>query len=104
MNNENKGEDVKTDLKHDTLEFTELQDGTEPIETNDDPLNDPDDENIQADELEALEDDDANEAAALVATELDLQADEDQLPEEDWTDDLPDIEDGEELNHHRNKK
>ncbi len=104
MKRENTEEEIKTDLKHDNLEFTELSDGTEPIEINNDPLHDLDDEAIQADELEALEDDDANEAAALIATETDLQADEAQLPEEDWTDDLPDTDADEGLNHHRNKK
>lgn len=91
--NENQQEDIKTDLKHDTMEFAEQMDGEEP---NANDLDDFEEDEIQADELDALEDDEDNEAAALIATEIDLQADPDQLPEEDWTDDLPDtdIEEG----------
>lgn len=84
--NESQSEEVKTDLKHDNLDFAEKQDGEEPVE---DVSFDFEEDEIAADELDALEDDPDNEAAALVATETDLEADEDQLPEEDWTDDLP---------------
>ena len=101
MKKENNEEEIKTDLKHDNLEFTELPDGEEPIESAEDMLKD---DEIHADELDAIEDVDDNEAAALIATETDLLADEDQLPEEDWTDDLPDTDADEGLNHHRNKK
>lgn len=101
MKKENNEEEIKTDLKHDNLEFTELADGEEPIESAEDMLKD---DEIHADELDAIEDVDDNEAAALIATETDLLADEDQLPEEDWTDDLPDTDADEGLNHHRNKK
>lgn len=101
MKKENNEEEIKTNLKHDNLEFTELADGVEPIESASDMLKD---DEIHADELYAIEDEDDNEAAALIATETDLLADEDQLPEEDWTDDLPDTDADEGLNHHRNKK
>lgn len=100
MKKENTEEEIKTDLKHDNLEFTELSDGEEPIETGDDMQKDYE---IKADELDALEDAYDIEAAALNATETDLKADEDQLPEEDWTDDLPDNEEVH-VNHHRKKK
>lgn len=101
MKKENTEEEIKTNLKHDNLEFTELSDGEEPIESAEDMLKD---DEIHADELDAINDEDDNEAAALIATETDLLADEDQLPEEDWTDDLPDTNADEGLNHHRNKK
>ena len=101
MKKENPQEEIKTDLKHDNLEFTELPDGEEIIESIEEMEND---DLIEAEELAALEDDEENEAAALIATENDLQADVDQLPEEDWTDDLPDTNIEENLNHHRNKK
>ncbi len=84
---ESNAEEVKIDLKHDNLEFAEQQDGEEPV---DDVSYDFEEDEIGADELDAIEDDPDSEAAALVATETDLKADEDQLPEEDWTDDLPD--------------
>ena len=101
MKKDNPEDEIKTNLKHDNLEFTELSDGEEPIESIEDMEKD---DVIHADELEAINEDDDNEAAALIATETDLQADEDQLPEEDWTDDLPDNDPDEGLNHHRNKK
>ncbi len=101
MKKENPEEEVKINLKHDNLEFTELSDGEEPIESVEDMLKD---DEIHADELDAINDEDDKEAAALIATEIDLQADEDQLPEEDWTDDLPDLDADEGLNHHRNEK
>lgn len=81
-------EDIKTDLKHDSMEFAATTDGDDILDTDDDTY---EEEGINAEELDALEDDPDNEAAALNATETDLQADEDIMPEEDWTDDLPDM-------------
>lgn len=94
-------DEIKTDLKHDSMEFAASTDGDDIMDT-DAPAYE--EEEIAADELEALYDSDDNEAAALNATETDLQADEDILPEEDWTDDLPDMnsdEDENENEHHR---
>src|ERR1700754_3665795 len=94
-------EDIKTDLKHDNMEFTVSTDGDDILDTDDARY---EEDGIEAEELKALEDDDASEAAALNATETDLQADDDILPEEDWTDDLPDL-NGENENddeYHRN--
>jgi hypothetical protein len=82
-------EDIKPDLKHDTMEFSAATDGDDILDT-DDALYEED--GINADELDAIEDDPDAEAAALVATETDLEADPDILPEESWTDDLPDDE------------
>jgi hypothetical protein len=87
MKNKPTEKDVKTDLKHDSMEYAASADGDDVLDTDDAAY---EEEGIDADELDALEDDTANEAAALNATETDLQGDEDIMPEEDWTDDLPD--------------
>jgi hypothetical protein len=94
-------EDIKTDLKHDSMGFSAATDGDDILDTDDPGY---EDESIEAEELDAIEDDTDNEAAALIATETDLQSDEDILPEEDWTDDLPDgdaEEDNDEEEYHR---
>lgn len=98
MKKENQEEEVKTDLKHDNMEFTPPQEGGDILDTDDERY---EEDNISAEELDAIEDDDASEAAALNATETDIEADEDQLPDEDWTDDLPDIEPEQDENHQR---
>jgi hypothetical protein len=79
--------DVKPDLKHDTMEFYD--------ETNSEEVLDPDDIGVNAEaditgeELNMIEDEPDNEAAALDAAETDRTVDEDNLPEEDWMDDIP---------------
>lgn len=104
MKNKSTEKDVKTDLKHDSMEYAASTDGDDILDTDDAAY---EEEGIDADELAALEDDTANEAAALNATETDLQADADIMPEEDWTDDLPDNEaeeendDDDDDEHHR---
>ncbi|MEO7445724.1 MAG: hypothetical protein ABIT96_10145 [Ferruginibacter sp.] len=97
------GEETKTDLKHDSMKFTTPFSG-EDVEDADDPRYEED--IISAEELDAIEDLPDNEAAALNATENDLQEDADQLTDEDWTDDLPDMNevDDDNNNHHRNKE
>lgn len=80
-------DDVKTDLKHDSMEFAASADGDDILDTD---AADYEEDEIDAEELDALEDDADSEAAALNATETDLLADDDIMPEEDWTDDLPD--------------
>ena len=89
MKNKPTQKDVKTDLKHDSMEYAASTDGDDVLDTDDATY---EEEGIDAEELDALEDDTANEAAALNATETDLQGDNDIMPEEDWTDDLPDSE------------
>jgi hypothetical protein len=88
-------EDIKTDLKHDTMEFSAATDGDDILDTDDARY---EEEGITAEELEAINDDDDNEAAALNAEETDRVVDEDNLPEEDWEEDLPDNEDDTEEN------
>jgi hypothetical protein len=83
----NDKEDIKPDLKHDTMEFSAATDGDDRLDIDDASY---EEEGIDADELDALEDDPASIAAALNVAELDRQADPDNLTDEDWTDDLPD--------------
>ena len=93
-------EQNSTDLKHDTMEFADT-DSNNALDT-DDPTYE--DDGISAEELAAIEDEPSKEALALIAEEIDHQADEDNLPEEDWTDDIENEdseEDEAESNHHR---
>jgi hypothetical protein len=91
--NEKDPKEVKPDLKHDTMEFAAPTEGEDPLDMDDESY---EEEEISAEELELIEEDDEDEAAAYVAAEDELAADEDILPEEDWTDDLPDADAGEE--------
>lgn len=100
MNKNNPQEDIKTDLKHDSMEFTASTDGDDILDA-DDPTYE--EAEIAAEELDALEDNMDNKAAALNATETDLQADADIMPEEDWTDDLPDMNSDEDENEQHRK-
>jgi len=94
--------EIKTDLRHDTMEFAASTDGDDQLDTDDE---DYEEEDISVDELDALEDDDAGaQAAALSAEESDHLTDEDTLPEEDWTDDLPDIASDEEEDDEEHRK
>lgn len=77
-------EDIKPDLKHDTMEFSAATDGDDALDTDDASY---EEEGITSEELDALNDSDDNEAAALNAEETDSLTDEDNLPEEDWVED-----------------
>ena len=99
MKKQPKNTDAEPDLKHDTLEFSASTDGEDVLDT-DDPSYEED--GITAEELDTIEDEPDNEAIALVAAETDRMADEDNLPDEDWIDDIEDEEDDEEESeHHR---
>jgi hypothetical protein len=88
MKKQTENEDLKTDLKHDTMEFSAATDGDDKLDIDDETY---EEEGITAEELEAIEvDDDDSEAAALNAEEMDHEQDEETLPEEDWTDDIDD--------------
>jgi len=76
--------EVKPDLKHDTMEFAANTEGDDILDET--PI---EEELITSEELEMLEDEPEVEAAALSAVETDLLSDEDNLPEEDWLDDIP---------------
>lgn len=98
----NAEEDIKPDLKHDTMEFSAATDGDDLLDTDDATY---EEEGINAEELDALEDDPRIEAVALNEVENDRKADPDNLPEEDWTDDFADddVDDNEDEEDHRRK-
>jgi len=100
MKKKSTADEIKTDLKHDSMEYAASTEGDDILDTDDAAY---EEEEIDAEELDAIEDDDVNEAAALNATETDLQSDDDMLPEEDWTDDLADtnMEEMDNDEHHR---
>ena len=82
---EDQPEDVKTDLKHDTMEFSAATDGDDKLDLDDTTR---DDDSISGEELDALgEDGEDDLAAALNAAETDRLADADNLPEESDEDD-----------------
>ncbi|RYF90877.1 MAG: hypothetical protein EOO03_02700 [Chitinophagaceae bacterium] len=87
MEKKEPNEDVKPDLKHDSMDFAASTDGDDVLDTDDATY---EEESITAEELELLEDEPENEAAALNAVEIDREADDSIMPEEDWTEDLPD--------------
>ncbi len=95
MEKKHNEEDIKPDLKHDSMDFSAATDGDDILDTDDATY---EEEGISAEELAMLGDDPENEAAALNAVETDRLTDESNLPEEDWTEDLPDNEDDEEEN------
>ena len=86
----NETEDLKTDLKHDTMEFSAASDGDDKLDIDDETY---EEDGISAEELDAMDADDDSEAAALNAEEMDHEQDEETLPEEDWTDDIDDDDD-----------
>lgn len=96
------GEDIKPDLKHDSMEFSAAADGDDLLDTPD-ALDE--EEDITAEELEMLEAAGIEQQAeALNAAETDRQVDEDNLPEEDWLQDVadePEEEDDQSAHHHR---
>ena len=96
MKKNKKEEEVKPDLKHDTMEFSAPSEGKDQLDVDDATY---EEEEITPEELETLEDNPDNEAAALNAVETDRQVDADTLPEEDWTDDISDDEADEEESH-----
>ena len=89
--------DIKTDLKHDTMEFSAATDGDDKLDLDDILL---EDDGISSEELDFLEEDDAEMGAALNAVETDRLTDSDNLPEESDEDDYYDEDaqpDGDEL-------
>jgi hypothetical protein len=95
-------DEVKTDLKHDTMEF--VDDEASENKSAIDNLED-EEEEITPEELNILNEDEAdNQAYALNSAEVDREQDEDNLPEEDWTEDIPEINDDEEEEDEREKE
>ncbi|MES2851134.1 MAG: hypothetical protein V4685_18935 [Bacteroidota bacterium] len=78
------------DLKHDTMEFAASRDGDDKLDFDDDTY---EEEEITPEELDNMKEGSIEEQGyALVAAQTDKTADEDNLPEENWEDDLPDNE------------
>lgn len=81
--------DVKTDLRHDSMEYSASTDGDDIL---DDDL-EIEEEDISAEELDELEDESVeNDEAALLAVEQDRLKDPENLPEESDEDDYYDNE------------
>jgi len=73
-NNEN----IKPDLKHDTMEYAASTDGDDILDIDTETEQDIEDEEISAAELDLLEDDETDgQAAALDSVETDRNADDD---------------------------
>jgi len=91
--NEATPEPIKPDLKHDTMEYAASTDGDDQLDSDTESIQDSEDEEITAEELELLEEDDTDEqAAALISAETDSLADEDNFlneaeSDEDFEDD-----------------
>lgn len=80
-------QETAADLRHDNMEYAASTDGDDRLDF-DDPAYE--EEEIGGEELELLEEDSPEDKAyAQVAAETDKQADSDNLPEEDWQQDLP---------------
>ncbi len=82
--------DVKTDLRHDNMEFSAATDGDDKLDADD--FNREDD-GISGEELDALDNvSDTEMAAALNAVEMDRMVDAENLPDESDEDDYYDNE------------
>lgn len=84
---EAKQHEVKTDLRHDTMEFSASTDGDDKLDLDDFSR---DDDGISGEELDYLEENNDAMTAALSAVESDRLSDSDNLPEEDDEDDYYD--------------
>lgn len=86
----NRQDDIKTDLRHDTMDFSATTEGDDKLDLDDFRK---EEDAISSEELDALEEDSEDSiAAALNAAESDRMADEDYLPEESDEDDYYDNE------------
>ena len=79
--------EVKTDLRHDTMEFSASTDGDDKLDLDDTTK---DDDGISGEELDYLEENNDEMTAALRAVEKDRLTDSDNLPEENDEDDYYD--------------
>ncbi len=98
-------EQVKPDLKHDSMEFSAATEGDDILDSDNESGLDLEEESISAEELEYLEEGDEDEkAAALNTAEIDSQADEDNFinePEQEVEYDQPNPEEDAEENERR---
>ena len=91
--------DIKTDLRHDNMEFSAATDGDDKLDADD--FNREED-GISSEELDALEEDNDTEmAAALNAVEMDRMVDAENLPEESDEDDYYDNDEGKKEDNER---
>lgn len=81
--------DIKTDLRHDNMEFSAATDGDDILDADD--FNREED-GISSEELDDIEGNDIEMAAALNAAENDRMVDAENLPEESDEDDYYDNE------------
>lgn len=86
-------ENIKPDLKHDSMEYSAATDGDDILDTDKESELEIEDESITAEELDLLNDDTVDDQAeALVTAETDSEADEDNFlsePEQFETYDEP---------------
>ncbi len=79
---------IKTDLRHDNMEFSASTDGDDKLDQDDERLEE--DDEISGEELDEIEGNDFEMAAALNAVETDRLADADNVPEANDEDDYYD--------------
>jgi len=95
-------EEIKNDLKHDTMEFAASTEGEDKLDFDDENY---EEEEITPGELEGLVDETPEELAyAEAAADTDQEGDSDNLREEDWEDDLPGGDKQEEEHKHERHK
>ncbi len=101
--NENLPENIKPDLKHDSMEYAARADGEDKLDMDD--LIETDDENITAEELNLLEEDNEQEIeAALVLAESDGLSDADNyINEKEEKDEYEDTDPEDEEKDHPRK-
>ena len=95
---QNDKDEIKTDLKHDNMEFSAATDGDDILDSDD--FNREED-GISGDELNDIVQDDLEMAAALNAVETDRLVDGENMPEESDEDDYYDNKDSEEEKEER---
>ena len=101
--NENLSENIKPDLKHDSMEYAASADGEDKLDMDD--IIGTDEENITAEELNLLEEDnEQGMAAALVLAESDSLNDADNfINEKEDKDEYEDTDQGDEEKDHPRK-
>ncbi|MEJ7588488.1 MAG: hypothetical protein WKI04_13080 [Ferruginibacter sp.] len=87
---DNTPEPVKPNLKHDNMDYAASTDGDDILDLDTESAQEIEEEQITAEELVLLEEDDVDSrAAALNSAETDSQADEDNFLTEKDTDETP---------------
>ena len=82
-------EPLKPNLKHDNMEYSASTEGDDILDSDKETTDEIEEQEITAEELELLQEDDVDDqAAALNTAETDSQADEDNFLNEKETDEL----------------